>query len=77
MKRALLALLVFGASAGVHAAPRAASLPVVDAAGDAPGVAAYDAKIAAELAKWRYSPYEVDGKPVPVCTAVTFSYRQH
>lgn len=41
------------------------------------GWARYDAKIAAELARWTYTPYEVDGKPVPVCTAVTFIYRQH
>lgn len=41
------------------------------------GSASYDAKIEDELAKWRYSPYQVDGKAVPVCTAVTFIYRQH
>ena len=26
--------------------------------------------------QWRYRPYEVDGKAVPVCTAVTFIYRR-
>jgi hypothetical protein len=27
-------------------------------------------------AEWRYKPYNVNGKPVPVCTAVTFIYSQ-
>ena len=39
--------------------------------------AAYDAKLSREIAKWEYSPYQVDGHAVPVCTAVTFVYTQH
>jgi hypothetical protein len=38
---------------------------------------AYDAKLSREIAAWEYSPYQVDGHPVPVCTAVTFVYTQH
>ena len=26
--------------------------------------------------EWKYSPYMVNGKAVPVCTAVTFIYSQ-
>ena len=26
--------------------------------------------------EWRYRPYNVNGKAVPVCTAVTFIYSQ-
>jgi hypothetical protein len=40
------------------------------------GSAAYDAKIMRELARWEYEPYVDDGKPVAVCTAVTFIYSQ-
>ena len=36
----------------------------------------YDAKIIREMNKWTYRPYHVDGKAVPVCTAVTFIYSQ-
>lgn len=36
----------------------------------------YDAKITSQMQQWRYRPYQVDGKPVPVCTAVTFIYTQ-
>jgi len=41
------------------------------------GFPAYDAKIAAKIrSEWRYKPYMVNGKAVPVCTAVTFIYSQ-
>lgn len=40
------------------------------------GFAAYDAKIQGEMRNWRYKPYLVNGKAVPVCTAVTFIYSQ-
>jgi protein TonB len=40
------------------------------------GFGAYDAKIQAEMRNWRYKPYLVNGKAVPVCTAVTFIYSQ-
>jgi hypothetical protein len=39
---------------------------------------AYDAKIQRTIkGEWRYRPYAVNGKVVPVCTAVTFIYSQH
>jgi periplasmic protein TonB len=37
----------------------------------------YDQKIAREMRQWRYRPFMVDGKAVPVCTVVTFIYSQH
>jgi len=40
------------------------------------GFADYDEKIMSELRQWRYRPYLVDGKPAPVCTAVSFIYSQ-
>jgi len=41
------------------------------------GFAAYDSKIQGKMrGEWRYKPYNVNGKPVPVCTAVTFIYSQ-
>jgi protein TonB len=37
----------------------------------------YDSKIQTKiLGEWRYKPYNVNGKAVPVCTAVTFIYNQ-
>jgi len=36
----------------------------------------YDSKILRELSHWEFKPYIDDGKPVPVCTAVTFIYTQ-
>ncbi len=38
------------------------------------GFADYDTKIKAEMQTWRYLPYLVNGKAVPVCTAITFIY---
>jgi hypothetical protein len=41
------------------------------------GFAEYDQKIVRTIqGEWKYKPYTVDGKPVPVCTAVTFIYSQ-
>ncbi|HEU0034935.1 MAG TPA: hypothetical protein VFQ53_30125 [Kofleriaceae bacterium] len=40
------------------------------------GFAAYDSKIQTEMRNWRYRPYMVNGRAVPVCTAVTFIYSQ-
>jgi hypothetical protein len=37
---------------------------------------AYDAKLAAEINNWKYNPFVVNGKAIPVCTAVTFIYSQ-
>ena len=39
------------------------------------GFPAYDSKIQSKIrGEWRYEPYNVNGKAVPVCTAVTFIY---
>lgn len=41
------------------------------------GFPAYDNKIQSKMrSEWRYKPYMVNGKAVPVCTAVTFIYSQ-
>jgi TonB family protein len=40
------------------------------------GLASYDRDILRAMQQWRYSPYMIDGKPVPVCTSVTFIYTQ-
>ncbi len=41
------------------------------------GFPAYDTKIMTEMrSNWRYRPYQVNGRAVPVCTAVTFIYSQ-
>ena len=40
------------------------------------GFPAYDSKIKSEMMTWAYRPYMVNGKAVPVCTAVTFIYSQ-
>jgi len=40
------------------------------------GYPAYDAKIKGKMRQWRYRPFKVNGKAVPVCTSVTFIYRQ-
>ena len=41
------------------------------------GFPAYDNKILSKMrAEWRYKPFMVNGKAVPVCTAVTFIYSQ-
>jgi protein TonB len=39
------------------------------------GYAEYDQKILAEMRRWKYRPFTVNGKAVPVCTAITFIYR--
>ncbi|HKE15983.1 MAG TPA: hypothetical protein VKB80_13995 [Kofleriaceae bacterium] len=39
------------------------------------GYPAYDNKIKSKMHEWRYRPFQVNGKPVPVCTSVTFIYR--
>lgn len=40
------------------------------------GFPPYDRKLAAGMRTWRYRPYTLEGKPVSVCTSVTFIYRQ-
>ncbi len=41
------------------------------------GFAAYDSRITGKMrGEWKYRPYAVNGKAVPVCTAVTFIYSQ-
>lgn len=39
------------------------------------GHAGYDNKIKTKMREWRYRPFMVNGKAVPVCTSVTFIYR--
>ncbi|HEY1547704.1 MAG TPA: hypothetical protein VGG28_07790 [Kofleriaceae bacterium] len=42
------------------------------------GFGAYDSKIQGTIrSSWRYRPFNVNGKAVPVCTAVTFIYSMH
>ncbi len=38
------------------------------------GFARYDRALVAAMYEWRYSPYQVDDQPVPVCTGVTFIF---
>jgi hypothetical protein len=38
------------------------------------GVPAYDAKVESDMRGWRYRPWLVDGKAVPICTVVTVIY---
>lgn len=38
------------------------------------GYQSYDTKIKSEIHKWKYRPFLVNGKAVPVCTSVTFIY---
>jgi len=41
------------------------------------GFPAYDNKIQSKMnGEWKYKPYAVNGRAVPVCTAVTFIYSQ-
>jgi hypothetical protein len=40
------------------------------------GVPHYDAKIARQLMSWTFAPYELAGKPVPVCATFVFIYSQ-
>lgn len=40
------------------------------------GYVAYDRLILSKMHGWRYRPFKVNAKPVPVCTSVTFIYRQ-
>jgi len=37
---------------------------------------AYDEKLVRGMYDWRYTPFLINGQPVPVCTAVTFIYSQ-
>ncbi len=41
------------------------------------GFGAYDSRISGKMrGEWKYKPYAVNGRAVPVCTAVTFIYSQ-
>jgi protein TonB len=42
----------------------------------ASGYSAYDNTIKAKMKQWKYRPFKVNGKAVPVCSAVTFIYTQ-
>lgn len=39
------------------------------------GHPSYDAKLTREMRKWKYRPFKVNGRAVPVCTSVTFIYK--
>lgn len=41
------------------------------------GFASYDRRILAGINEWRYQPFMLDGAAVPMCTAVTFIYKQY
>ena len=43
---------------------------------EATGLPGYDAKIQRLMREWRYQPALEEGKPVSVCTTVTFVYSQ-
>ena len=38
---------------------------------------AYDARLVSAARAWRYQPYRLDGRPLPVCSTVTFVYTIH
>ena len=38
------------------------------------GYSDWDAKLLAALRGWRYRPYQIGGRAVPVCGTVTFNY---
>jgi hypothetical protein len=41
------------------------------------GLPGYDEKLRKRItAEWRYKPFEINGTPQPVCSAVTFIYNQ-
>jgi len=40
------------------------------------GYKEYDDKIVRKMKQWKYRPFKVNEKAVPVCTSVTFIYRQ-
>lgn len=40
------------------------------------GYPKYDTKIRAKMNQWKYRPFKVNGRAVPVCSAVTFIYTQ-
>ncbi|HVK76075.1 MAG TPA: TonB family protein, partial [Kofleriaceae bacterium] len=40
------------------------------------GFPAYDQKLEREIKKWRYRPFTVNGQAAPVCSVVSFAYRQ-
>jgi hypothetical protein len=42
----------------------------------ASGLPSYDKMIHDRIKEWEYSPFEINGKPAPVCTAVTIIYNQ-
>jgi len=39
------------------------------------GYSAYDSKISGEMRRWKYKPFRVNGKAIPVCSTTTFIYK--
>jgi TonB family protein len=40
------------------------------------GYADYDARLRTGVKRWRYQPYSANGRPIAICTHITFVYRQ-
>ncbi len=40
------------------------------------GYPEYDSKLLSGVRRWRYQPYRANGKPVAICTQLTFRYQQ-
>jgi hypothetical protein len=40
------------------------------------GIAQYDRQLMAGVRTWVYTPFEVEGVAIPVCTTITFVYTQ-
>ncbi len=54
----------------------AGGVETVTALGKGTGFPAYDQKLKSTMqSEWRYRPYLIEGKAVPVCTGVTFIYQ--
>jgi hypothetical protein len=41
------------------------------------GLPGWDRRLCEEIQQWRYQPYQIEGRPVAACTAVTFVYQIH
>jgi hypothetical protein len=40
------------------------------------GYRSYDHVLRHAIADWRYRPFQINGQPAPVCTAIIFVYSQ-
>lgn len=53
---------------------RAGTISAIAPIGGGTKYPAYDSKIVSTMRAWRYDAYRVNGRPVPVCSVVTFVY---